>query len=109
MDDAAGDRAGAPRQAVRDRHGAVRGARQRGHPGADAGEPSWAVLGRLLRETRFVQVYRRLSLLRGPLGVMAGNLLKQERGAVADHPYVLYLDSMATPKDRIRPRWSWTG
>ncbi len=69
-----------------------------GAPGADAGEPSWAVLGGLLRETRFVQLYRRLYLLRGPLGVMAGNLLKQERGAVADHPYVLYLDSMGTPK-----------
>ena len=71
-----------------------------GAPGVDAGEPSWAVLGRLFRETRFVQVYRRLYLLRGPRGVVAGQFLKQERGAVADHPLVLYLESLATPKDR---------
>ncbi len=74
-----------------------------GAPGADAGEPSWSVLGRLLRETRFVQVFRQLSLLRGPLGVMAGNVLKHLRGAVADHPYILYLDSFATPKDKAAP------
>ena len=37
---------------------------QAGEPGADAGEPSWAVLGRLFRETRFVQVFRRLSFMR---------------------------------------------
>ena len=72
----------------------------RGAPGADSGEPSWAVLGRMLRETRFVQVYRRLELRRGPLGVVAGQVLKHERGAVADHPYFLYLESLATPKDR---------
>ncbi len=41
---------------------------QAGGPGADTGEPSWAVLGQLLRETRFVQVYRRLRFLRRPGG-----------------------------------------
>jgi tetratricopeptide (TPR) repeat protein len=71
-----------------------------GAPGADAGEPSWAVLGRMLRETRFVQVERRLYLLRGPLGVMAGRLLDQERAVVADHPYRLYLESLAVPRDK---------
>jgi tetratricopeptide (TPR) repeat protein len=71
-----------------------------GAPGADAGEPSWAVLGRMLRETRFVQVYRGLYIRRGPLGAVAGRYLKPVRGAVADHPYVLYLDSLATRKDK---------
>ncbi len=54
----------------------------------------------MLRETRFVQIYRRLELRRGPLGVVAGQVLKHERGAVADHPCFLYLESLATPKDR---------
>jgi tetratricopeptide (TPR) repeat protein len=71
-----------------------------GAPGADAGEPSWAVLGRMLRETRFVQVYRRMDLRRGPLGVVAGQVFQHERGAVVDHPYFLFLESLATPRDK---------
>jgi tetratricopeptide (TPR) repeat protein len=71
-----------------------------GAPGADGGEPSWAVLGRMLRETRFVQVQRRLHVLRGPLGAMAGQYLDRQRVVVADHPYRLYLESLATPRDR---------
>jgi tetratricopeptide (TPR) repeat protein len=71
-----------------------------GAPGADAGEPSWAVLGRMLRETRFVQVERRLYLLRGPMGVMAARLLDSERAAVADHRDFPYLESMAVPRDK---------
>ena len=35
-----------------------------GQPDADPGEPSWGVLGHLIRETRFVQVYRRLHFMR---------------------------------------------
>ncbi len=71
-----------------------------GSPGADAGEPSWAVLGRLLRETRYVQVERRLYLMRGPLGVMAARVLDQDRAVVADHPYRPYLESLTVPRDR---------
>ena len=71
-----------------------------GAPGADAGEPSWAVLGRLLRETRFVQVERRIYLMRGPLGVMASRSLDQERAVVAGHPYRVYLESLAVPRDK---------
>ncbi len=47
-----------------------------------------------------MQVERQLYLLRGPLGVMAGRLLDQERAVVADHPYRLYLESLAVPRDK---------
>jgi tetratricopeptide (TPR) repeat protein len=56
-------------------------------PGADGGEPSWAVLGRLISETRFVQVYRRLNFLVVGLGVNPGEFWVTWAQAVAEHPY----------------------
>jgi len=71
-------------------------------PGEDAGEPSWAALGLVIRETRFVQVWRRLDFLRRMLRVSAVEELEAARPEVADHPYRNYLETFAF--DQVRQR-----
>ena len=46
-----------------------------GEPAADAGEPSWGVLGHFIRETRFIQVYRRLKFMKVNVGRAVPRLL----------------------------------
>src|SRR5262249_37160692 len=58
-----------------------------GRPGGDGGEPSWGVLAHLVRETRFVQVYRRLDFLRFHLAVSAEDFWEDARPEVAGHRY----------------------
>jgi tetratricopeptide (TPR) repeat protein len=64
-------------------------------PGEDSGEPSWAALGMMVRETRFVQVWRRLMFLRNMLGVPRDEFLQEARPLIAVHPYRNYLESYA--------------
>ena len=73
---------------------------QAGEPGADAGEPSWAVLGRLFRETRFVQVFRRLNFMRYGWGVPVRDYWLKAVPLVADHPYRSYLETMVWPPEK---------
>jgi hypothetical protein len=47
----------------------VKALERAGAPADDRGEPSWGVLAHLVHETLFVQIYRRLHFLKGPLAV----------------------------------------
>jgi WD40 repeat protein/tetratricopeptide (TPR) repeat protein len=67
---------------------------QAGAPGEDAGEPSWAVLASLIRETRFVHVYRRLSFMRSVWGVPVGEFWDASRPLVDQHRFLPYLLSI---------------
>jgi tetratricopeptide (TPR) repeat protein len=74
-----------------------------GRPGGDDGEPSWGVLAHLVRETRFVQVYRRLDFLRFHLAVPAEDFWESARPEVAGHRYHRFLETFAqAPRDAAR-------
>jgi tetratricopeptide (TPR) repeat protein len=66
-----------------------------GGPGQDAGEPSWAVLGSLIRETRFVQVQHRLYFMRHWWSVPVEEFWNEARPLVARHRFQPYLLTMA--------------
>ena len=68
---------------------------QASEPGQDHGELSWSVLGHLIRETRFLQVYRRLDFLQRQLSVPVGEFWNESRLAVADHRFYPFLESLA--------------
>jgi tetratricopeptide (TPR) repeat protein len=68
--------------------------KQAGAPSADAGEPSWAVLGRLIQEIRFVQIYRRLHLMRTVWSVPVAEFWNESAATVAEHPYRSYLETL---------------
>ena len=70
---------------------------QASEPGQDHGELSWSVLGHLIRETRFLQVYRRLDFLQRQLSVPVGEFWNESRLAVADHRFYPFLESLAAP------------
>ena len=58
-----------------------------GAPGRDAGEPSWAVLGRQVQEVHFVHSYRRAYFMARQWGVDARGYLREVDPMLADHPY----------------------
>ena len=62
---------------------------------ADRGEPSWATLGLLIRETSFVQAWRRIYFEADMLGVAPDHSLKELQPLYADHPYGDYLSIYA--------------
>jgi len=65
---------------------------------ADLGEPSWGVLGQLIRETTFVQVYRRLSFMKAIGSAPVDEFWSLARPAVADHPYRQFLELFVLPQ-----------
>src|SRR5262249_10349354 len=70
---------------------------QAGAPENDPGEPSWGVLGRMIRETRFVQVYRRLNFMKGLWSVPVDEYWNEVHLDVAAHRYRPYLETLALP------------
>ena len=71
-------------------------------PGVDNGELSWGVLAHLIRETRFVLVWRRLKFMKEMWGVPVDEYWNQVRSDVAAHRYLPFLETYALP-----PRESW--
>ena len=67
----------------------------RAGPGEDTGEPSWAVLGSLIRETRFVHVQHRLYFMRHWWHVPVEEFWNEARPLVARHRFQPYLLTMA--------------
>ena len=65
----------------------VEALRRSGDPGADPGEPSWSVLGALIRETRFVQIWRRLNFMKTAWSVPVDDFWTEARASVKDHPF----------------------
>ena len=61
----------------------------------DAGEPSWATLGRLIQELDFVQVWRRAKFERYSWSVSADDFLEASASLVADHPYRAFIATHA--------------
>jgi Tfp pilus assembly protein PilF len=76
---------------------------QSGDIAEDRGEPSWAALAHLVRETRFAQVYRRLNFLRYMLVVNAGDYWNEVLLDVAGHRYRPYLETfVVSPQEASR-------
>jgi tetratricopeptide (TPR) repeat protein len=67
---------------------------------ADAGEPSWSALGRVLQETRFTQVWRRVDFLDYRLSVASDDFLEEALPLVAGHPYAPFLEVYTLPRPR---------
>ncbi len=73
-------------------------------PAADRGEPSWCVLAHLVRETLFVQTYRRLDFLKEWLSVPVDDFWTNAGPVVVGHRFRPFLQSLALPSkeaDRI--------
>ncbi|HLA84179.1 MAG TPA: hypothetical protein VJL29_05255 [Thermoguttaceae bacterium] len=62
----------------------------------DRGEPSWATLGYLIRETSFLQVFRRARFMKRSLGVSADSFLAHIAALVAHHPFRAYIETYAS-------------
>ena len=76
-----------------------------GAPANDPGEPSWSVMGHLLRETRFVHVFRRLHFMRMVWGVPIDEYWSESRASVAGHRFYPALEILAdNSADRFRPQ-----
>jgi hypothetical protein len=72
-------------------------------PGDDWVEPSWGVMGHLLRETRFVQVYHRLRFMRYDWNVPVDEFWNESRASVASHRFYPVLEMIAAPtEDHVR-------
>ncbi|HWE38622.1 MAG TPA: hypothetical protein VG406_18880 [Isosphaeraceae bacterium] len=82
-----------------DVHDLARALVRAGDATEDAGEPSWATLGRLVQETQFIQARRRLEFLRDSLGVPTRDEVEAALPVIGDHPYRLYIESLALPID----------
>lgn len=74
-----------------------------GTPGDDPREPSWGVLAHLIRETRFVQVYRRLSFLHDTWGVPVDEFWAAARPSVERHRDFPFLEVFVRPKADVLP------
>ncbi len=64
---------------------------------SDQGEPSLGAIARMIRETRFVQVFRRIYFLRMMLSVPTGDYWNEVRQDVAGHRYRGYLEIFGPP------------
>jgi tetratricopeptide (TPR) repeat protein len=68
-----------------------------GAPAADAGQPSWAVLGRILQEAQFLAVERRAAFEAFSLGVDPSQFIQQSLPLFQSHPYAGLIRSYALP------------
>ena len=69
----------------------------------DAGELSWSALGHLIRETQFVQVYRRLFFMKFVWSVPVDDFWTDARGLVAGHPLEPFLAFLASSSNAGGP------
>jgi tetratricopeptide (TPR) repeat protein len=67
----------------------------------DTGEPSWGAMGRMIRETRFVQVFRRLYFMKSMLAAPADDYWREVRNDFTGHRYRRYLEILGLPD----PEW----
>ncbi len=63
----------------------------------DRGEPSWSALAHLIRETQFVQVWRRLDFMKHKWSVPVDDYWNEVKADVASHRYRPYLEILALP------------
>jgi tetratricopeptide (TPR) repeat protein len=74
-----------------------------GDPDNDSGEPSWSVLAHLIRETQFVQVWRRLHFMKVMWSVPVDEYWKEVKASVTSHRYRPYLETLALPPQVSSP------
>lgn len=72
-----------------------------GRPRVDDGELDWGVLGLLARESRFVQVERRLMFMTGKWSVPAGEFWEAARPVVANHRLRSFLGAVAGQPEEV--------
>ena len=70
-----------------------------GAPEADQGEPCWGAVGRMIRETRFEHVFRRLYFMKVLWSVPVDDFWNEVREEIAGHRYSGYLESMTGARD----------
>ncbi len=68
-----------------------------GRLGSDRGEPSWQVASRFVRESRFMQTWRRLAFMRDAWSVPTGEYWEGVEGSLVDHPWRPFLLSFVVP------------
>lgn len=79
-------------------------------PGDDAGEPSWAAMGHLLRETRFLQVFHRLRFMKTDWGVPFAEFWDESRPSVVGHRFYPFLEMIGTtPRGQFHPNPEFFG
>jgi tetratricopeptide (TPR) repeat protein len=68
----------------------------------DRGEPSWATLGRLLREDRFVSIWRRVDFMKNAWSVPVEEFVEEVQPLLEGHPYkdVIRLYALDPKRDR---------
>jgi tetratricopeptide (TPR) repeat protein len=71
----------------------------------DRSDLSWEALGRMIRDVRFVQVWRRAYFLRVWLGVPLDEFINEVRPMIADHPYRSLIQAMGLDPVRQRDRY----
>jgi hypothetical protein len=77
-----------------------------GMPAADDDEPSWGVLANMVRETRFVQVFRRLHYMRVIWSVPVQEYWAESHLLIADHPYRLFLETYIQPPNELQETYA---
>ena len=70
-----------------------------GAPEKDKGEPAWGAVARMLRETRFVQVFRRLYFMKAALVRPVEDYWNEVREEIAGHRYAPFLETMTTARE----------
>jgi tetratricopeptide (TPR) repeat protein len=70
----------------------------------DTGEPSWAVLGRMIGDVRFAQVVRRADFMKNAWSVPAEVFVAEARPLVDGHPYRDFVESFGADPGRERDR-----
>ena len=73
---------------------------QAGQFASDSGQPSWAVLGRMVQETRFAQVCRRAHFMRYGWSVSPDEFVDQALPLIGDHPYLPFFLSYKADRRR---------
>ncbi len=61
-------------------------------------EPSFAFVGRLIQETNFVHVERRVHFMADMWGVDVSDFLQQSKPLIEDHPYRVFVESFGNPQ-----------
>jgi len=75
----------------------------------DMGEPSWAVLGNLIRELSFMQAWRRVDFEVNWLSVAPDNFIELTAPLVEGHPFAPFLRTFSSDPDEKAKAWKhWT-
>jgi tetratricopeptide (TPR) repeat protein len=74
--------------------------REAGAAKLDQGEPSWEALGQLMQEVTFLNAWRQIHLAASWWSVPADDFIDSALTQVPDHPYVKFLESFRTDRDR---------